>query len=128
MPDMGIRGNVLGPQPIAARKPIPQDVIDTVARVMELLAAGSADALAPFAAEKARDELLRLASAVEAGKYDDQEIVGTARTNEHYWIKARLSGPGVKPFTFQIRLGRDGDRWSVWQAMNLSGLRSAWTR
>ncbi len=128
MPDMGIRGNVLGPQPIAARKPVPDEVLATVARVMDLLARGSREELAALAVERERDALARLASAVEPGNYDRREIVGTARTNDHYWIKARMSGAGGTPFLFQLRLGLNGDRWAVWQAINLTGLRSAWTR
>ncbi len=128
MPDLGIRGNVLGPQPIAERKPVPREVLETVARAMDLLARGSREELAALAVERERDALAALASAIEPGKYDDREVVGAARTNDHYWIKARMSRPGAKPFLFQLRLGREGDRWAVWQAINLSGLRSAWTR
>lgn len=128
MPDMGIRGNVLGPQPIAARRPIPPEVIETVARVMDLLASGSREQLAALAVERERDAIAALASALEPGKYEKREIFATARTNDHYWIKARMSGPGVKPFLFQLRIGLDSNRWAVWQAINLTGLRSAWTR
>ncbi len=128
MPDMGIRGNVLGPQPIARRKPVPDAVLATVARVMDLLASGSREELAALAVARERDALVRLASAAEPGNYDRREIVATARTNDHYWIKARMSGSGVKPFLFQLRLGLDGNNWAVWQAINLTGLRSAWTR
>ncbi len=41
MPDMGYRDNVMGPQPIGKRKPIPETrkvMQDTVAQILDLLA------------------------------------------------------------------------------------------
>jgi hypothetical protein len=128
MADMGFRENVLGPQPIARRKPIPQEMLQTVHRVMDLIADGKGSEMAALAAESARDQIARLASAAEPGNYSERQIIGTARTNEHYWVKARMSGPEAKPFTFQLRLGLSGGKWTIWEAMNLTAIRSAWTR
>lgn len=128
MPDMGYRDNVMGPQPIATRKPIPQDLLDTVARVLDLLSEGKGTEIAAMAVDTAKDETAKLAAAVKAGTYDDKSVIATARTNEHYWIKAKLTGPDAKPLTLQFRLGPDGDKWLIWEATNLSDARSAWTR
>jgi len=128
MPDMGYRDNVMGPQPIAGRKPIPQSLLDTVARILDLLAAGKGSEVTAMAVDTAKDETAKLASAVKPGTYNDKRVVATARTNEHYWIKAKLTGSDAKPLIVQFRLGPDGDRWLIWEATNLSDSRSAWTR
>jgi hypothetical protein len=128
MPDMGYRDNVMGPQPIAGRKPIPQNLLDTVARILDLLADGKGSELTSLAVDTAKDETAKLGTAVRAGIYDDKSVLATARTNEHYWIKARLMGPNTKPLVVQFRLGPDGDKWRIWEATNLSDARSAWTR
>ncbi len=128
MPDMGYRDNVMGPQPIARRKPIPESLMETVRRILDLLADGKRTELTAMAVDSAKDETGRLASAVKAGTYNDKSVLATARTNEHYWVKAKLTGSDAKPFTLQLRLGPDGDRWVIWQATNLSDSRSAWTR
>jgi hypothetical protein len=128
MPDMGYRDNVMGPQPIAGRKAIPQSLLDTVARILDLLNDGKGSELTAMAVDTAKDETAKLASAVKAGTYNDKSVLATARTNEHYWIKARLIGPDAKPLTVQFRLGPDGESWLIWEAANLSDARSAWTR
>ena len=128
MPDLGFRDNVMGPQPIAKKKPVPQDLLDTVAQILDILIEGKATELTALANTGAKDETARLASAVKAGSYDDKSVIATARTNDHYWIKAKLTGPDVKPFVVQLRMGLDGGKWVIWEAMNLSDLRSAWTR
>ena len=128
MPDMGYRDNVMGPQPIAQRKPVPQTVLDSVARILDLLASGKGVEVAAIAVDSAKDELTQLAASIKAGVYNDKRVLATARTNEHYWIKAKLSGPDAKPLTLQLRLGPDGDRWVIWQATNLSDARSGWSK
>jgi hypothetical protein len=128
MPDMGFRDNVMGPQPIAHRKAIPQDLLDTVARILDLLAIGKGAEVSTMAVDSAKDEVASLAAAVKPGIYDNKSIVGTARTNEHYWIKAKLTGPNAKPFTLQLRMGPSGDRLMIWEATNLSDARSGFTK
>jgi hypothetical protein len=128
MPDMGFRDNVMGPQPIAKRTPVPQSLLDTVARILDLVIDGKGAELVRTTVDTAKAETAELAAAIKPGSYRDKAVVAIARTNEHYWIKARLTGPDAKPFTFQFRLGPDGDGWIIWQATNLSDSRSAWTR
>ena len=128
MPDLGFRDNVMGPQPIAERRPIPQEVIDLVARILTLLAEGKSNELIAMAVDNAQDEVAKLSAAVKPNLYRGKDIVATARTNQHFWIKAKLTAPDTKPFTLQLRLGPDGDRLRIWQATNLSDARSAWTK
>jgi len=128
VPDMGYRDNVMGPQPIAQRKSIPPEVIETVARFLELLAAGKASDLAAMAVDSAKADVASLSASVKAGVYNDKRVIATARTNEHFWIKAKLAGPDAKPFTLQLRVGPSNGKWLIWAATNLSESRSAWTK
>jgi hypothetical protein len=128
MPDMGYRDNVMGPQPIAKRKPVPQSLLDSVTRILDLLANGKGSELIAMTVDTAKDETAKLAAAVKAGTYNDKSVIATARTNEHYWIKAKVTGPDAKPLTLQFRLGPQNGTWIIWEATNLSDSRSAWTR
>jgi len=65
---------------------------------------------------------------VRPGNYDRHEIIATARVNHHHYVKARLLGARAEPFTVQFRLGEHEGDWRVWEAMNLTGRRGAWTR
>jgi hypothetical protein len=128
MPDMGFRDNVMGPQPIAHRKTIPEDVLDAVTHILDLLAGGKGVEVSALAVDSARDEVASLAAVIKPGIYSEKNIVATARTNDHYWIKAKLTGPDAKPFTLQLRIGASGDRLMIWEATNLSDVRSGFTK
>jgi hypothetical protein len=128
MPDMGFRDNVMGPQPIAHRKAIPQEVMEAVRRILDLFASGKSAEVSAMAVDSAKDEVASLAAAIKPGVYNEKSIVGTARTNDHYWIKAKLIGPDARPFTLQLRMGPSGDRLMIWEATNLSDVRSGFTK
>ncbi len=128
MADLGYRDNVMGPQPIGKRKPIPQDLVATVERILDLLAQGKSAQVAAMAAEAAKDESARLASAAKAGSYNDKRVLAVARINAHYWVKAKMTGPGIKPFVIQLRMGPDSGRWIIWEAANLTDAKSGWTK
>jgi hypothetical protein len=128
MPDMGFRDNVMGPQPIAQRKPIPEAVMEAARHVLDLLANGKSAEASAMAVDTAKEEVASLAAAIRPGVYNDKIIVGTARTNAHFWIKARLTGPDAKPFTVQLRMGAKGDRLMIWEATNLSDVRSGFSK
>jgi len=81
MPDMGYRDNVMGPQPIAKRKPVPQSLLDSVTRILDLLANGKGSELIAMTVDTAKDETAKLAAAVKAGTYNDKSVIATARTN-----------------------------------------------
>jgi len=128
MPDLGERGNVMGPQPIAARKPVPPAMLEAADRVLKLLAEGKQAELAAMATGSGAREIAEVAAAVKPGLYDSHEIIATARVNSHHYVKARLSGAKTGAFTVQFRLGEHEGRWVIWDAMNLTGRRGAWTR
>ena len=128
MSNLGERVNVMGPQPIFDRFAIPPAMIAAAERVLTLMAAGDAAGLAAMAAPSHEDELAAVAAAVRPGVYDRHEIIATARVNFHHYVKARLRGPRAEPFTVQFRLGEQASEWRVWEAMNLTGRRGAWTR
>jgi len=128
MPDLGERANVMGPQPRAARSSVPPDLLEAANHVLDLLASGDFGALAALATPAAAGELDQLARAIKPGHYSRHQIIATARLNYHYYIKARLFGDRAEPFTVQYRLGRQDGRWMIWEAMDLSGGKTAWTR
>lgn len=128
MADLGDRVNVMGPQPIAQPTPVPIAMREAAERVLTLLAAGDAAGLAAMAAPPGIQEIAEVAAAVRPGVYDRHEIIATARVNHHHYVKARLLGSRAEPFTVQFRLGEHEGDWRVWEAMNLTGRRGAWTR
>ncbi len=128
VPDLGKRANVMGPQPIADRTPPPPEMLAAAGRILKMLAQGDRAGLEAMAHDKARGEVGALATSCRAGVYNKDEIIAQARVNRQFYIKARLTGPGVEPFLFQVRLGEHEGRWMIWEAKNLTGRRSAWTR
>ncbi len=128
MPELGNRANVMGPQPIGARHSLPPDMLALGERILDLLAAGKRTELEALAAPKGSTELRELIDAVAPGVFDRHEIVGHAKVNKHYYVKARLHSRSVEPFTFQMRLGEHEGHWAIWEAVNLTGGRTAWTR
>ncbi len=128
MSSLGERVNVLGPQPIFERFATPPAMLAAAERILSLMAAGDAEALAGMATAAGAAELAAVAAAVRPGMYDRHEIIATARLNFHHYVKARLYGPRAEPFTLQFRLGEESGEWRVWEAINLTGRRGAWTR
>ncbi|MBF6561131.1 MAG: hypothetical protein IVW56_12640 [Candidatus Binataceae bacterium] len=133
MAELGDRVNVMGPQPIAGRTPVPPAMIAAAERVLALLAAGDATGLAAMAAPSGVNDLAELAAAAtdagaRGGAPERCEIIAAARVNYHYYVKGRIHRARAEPFTMQFRLGEDDGRWTIREVQNLSGRRSAWTR
>lgn len=128
MPDLGNRSSVMGPQPIARRFVVPPAMLAAADRILDLLAEGRRAELQALTAAKAVGELGDLIDAIAPGAYLSHEIIAHAKANNHYYVKARLFGAGGAPFTLQLRLGAHEGRWIVWEAVNLTGGRTAWTR
>ncbi|MGH7863730.1 MAG: hypothetical protein ACREQB_01990 [Candidatus Binataceae bacterium] len=128
MADLGNRANVMGPQPIIALKPKPPAMLAAAERVLRLLADGNKGELQMLATGRARAEIGSIADAIRGREYAQVEIVGIARTTDHYWIKARLGGGKAEPFLVQFRLGANDGSWTIRAAANLTGKRSGWTR
>lgn len=128
MADLGNRANVMGPQPIMPAKPKPPEMLATADRVLRLLAEGKKGELEAMANDRARSDIGSMADETRGREYSRCEIVGIARTTEHYWIKGRLIGPTAEPFLVQFRLGAKDGRWTIRYAANLTGKRSGWTK
>jgi hypothetical protein len=128
MPELGNRANVMGPQPIAQPLPIPPEVTAASERIVKLIASGDVAGLEAMATDRARADAGALAHGVRAGAYNSHAVVGQARANRHYYVKTRLIGPDAAPMLIQVRLGEQDGRWLIWEAKNLTGRRSAWTK
>ena len=128
MPDLGNRANVMGPQPIGPIKQPAPEMMAAIDRFLEALMAGRNDDALAMANDDVRGKVNDVATAIKGRGYTEKKILGKARVNEQYFVKARLSGSNGNPFTLQFRIGSDGSRWIVKEVANLSDVRSAWTR
>ena len=128
MPDLGNRSSVMGPQPIAKRFVVPPAMLETADHILELLSQGRRAELEALSVPKAAGELRDLMDAIASGAYESHEIIAHAKANNHYYVKARLFGERSALFTLQLRLGESEGHWAIWEAVNLSGGRTAWTR
>jgi hypothetical protein len=128
MPDLGNRASAIGPQPIAQRFIVPPAMLAAADHILRLLAEGRRSELEALAAPRAAAELRDLIDAIASGAYRSHQILAHAKVNNHYYVKARLFGESAAPFTLQLRLGEHEGRWVIWEAYNLAGGRTAWTR
>ncbi|HUN58440.1 MAG TPA: hypothetical protein VMU41_10025 [Candidatus Binataceae bacterium] len=128
MADLGIRGNVMGPQPIAQRQPLPPDMLEAAEHVMTMFQGGEVEALTAISVSATADEVRTIASSLTPGRYTRHEIIATARVIHHYYLKVRMFGDRVEPFSLQFRLGHKDGQWLIWEIINLTGRRAAWTR
>lgn len=128
MAELGIRGNVMGPQPIAQRQPLPPDMLEAAERVIAMFGCGDAEALIAISVPPAVGEVRAVAASLTPGRYTRHEIIAAARVIHHYYLKVRLFGDGVEPFSIQFRLGYKDGKWLIWEIIDLTGRRAAWTR
>jgi len=134
MAELGNRANVMGPQPIARIVEPPPAMIAAADALLAALIAGRRAEIEAAADPQARDAMRIIADSVKPGAYDKVTIIGQARIAKHWYTKARLTGRTAKPFTLQFRLGpesadgKDGGRWTVREATNLTEKRSAWSK
>ena len=128
MPDLGERGNVMGPQPIAPVVEPPAEMFAAAERLLNALMRGDRATVEAMTPAHVLDEMMQIANAIPANKYDRFELIGRARVAHHYFLKAKLSGSTGEPFKFQFRLGPKDGEWTVREALDLSGRRSAWSR
>jgi hypothetical protein len=125
MPDLGERGNVMGPQPIGKRSEPPPAMLAAAQHVLDLLAAGDRAGLEALSTPTGAREIAEVARAIRRGSCTHHEVIATARINKHHYVKAKLIC--AEPITVQFRLGESGGKWLIWEAANLTG-RAAWTR
>jgi len=128
MPDLGERGNVTGPQPIAQIVEPPAAMLAAARSLLNALMRGDRAGVEAMTAEQAREDMDRIASEIKPGRYDKFELIGRGRISRHYFLKARLTGSDAPRFTIQFRLGEDDGKWTVREALNLTGRRSGWTK
>jgi len=128
MPDLGARGNVMGPQPIAQVVEPPAAMLAAAGELLEALMRRDLAGVEAMTAAQARDEMRSIANEIKPGKYDKFELIGRGRVSRHYFIEARLTGTDAEPFKIQFRLGETDGKWTVREALNLTGRRSAWTK
>jgi hypothetical protein len=128
MADLGIRGNVMGPQPIAQRQPLPPEMFEAAERVIAMFERGDVQGLAAISVPAVVSEVRTIASNIAPGRYTRHEIIAAARVIRHYYLKVRMFGDGIEPFSIQFRLGHKDDQWLIWEIVNLTGRRAAWTR
>ncbi|HEY2524335.1 MAG TPA: hypothetical protein VGI29_04700, partial [Candidatus Binataceae bacterium] len=116
------------PQPIAELFIAPPVMLAAAGHILQLLAEGRRSELEALAIPRAAAELNGLIDAIAPGAYGSHKIIAHAKVNHHYYVKARLFGERAAPFTLQLRLGEHEGRWVIWEAYNLAGGRTAWTR
>jgi hypothetical protein len=126
MPDLGYRENVMGPQPIGKIVEPPPSMIEAFESLMRALMRGDRATVEAITEPQALEDIKQIESAIEPGVYATFEVIGRARISKHFYTKAIL--PGARPLTLQIRLGKNGDQWTIREAVNLTGRRSGWSR
>src|SRR2546428_729080 len=60
---------------------------------------------------QARQDIAGITKALKPSAYDRFELIARGRVAHHYFLKARLTGGNVAPFTIQFRLGEDNGKW-----------------
>ena len=128
MPDLGERRHVMGPQPIAEIVEPPADLFVAAETLLNALMRGDHATVEAMTPPHVRDEMIQIAKEIPPNRYDKFELIGRARVAKHYFLKAQLTGTDVEPFKFQFRLGETDGKWTVREALNLTGRRSAWSR
>ena len=128
MPDLGERGNVMGPQPIGRVVEPPAEMIAAAERLMRALIEGNRAQAEAVANAESGEEMGRIAAMVAGGAYDNFEFIGRGRVAKHYFLKARITGRTASPVTIQFRLGEQDGAWQVREILDLSGRRSGWTK
>ena len=127
MADLGFRENVMGPQPIGKIIEQPPEVREAANRFIEALMRGDVAAAKAMTDPQAYDDLKTLATAIAPRRYDNFEYIGSARVAKHFFLKVRL--PGAPMVKFQFRLGQNAaGEWTMREANDLTGRRSAWSR
>jgi hypothetical protein len=128
MPDLGERGNVMGPQPIGKIVEPPAAMMAAAKRLLTAFIKGNRADAVELANRESREAIARIADVVAAGRYDNFELIGRARVAKHYFLKARITGCDATPVTLQFRLGEEGGKWQVREIWDLTGRRSGWSK
>ena len=76
MPDLGERGNVMGPQPIGKIVEPPAAMLAAAGQLLAAILRNNLAAAEAMTTQDARAEIARITSEVKAGDYDKFELVG----------------------------------------------------
>ena len=128
MPDLGERGNVMGPQPIGKIAEPPPAMLAAGEHLVNSIMHGDRAAAEAMTSSTAREDIARILDATRSCAYNKFEVIGQARVAKHHYLKVRLSGGEEPPFTIQFRLAEENGQWNVREAVNLTGRRSGWTK
>jgi hypothetical protein len=128
MPDLGERGNVMGPQPIGKIVEPPAAMLAAAGHLLAALLRGDLAVAEQMTTAQARQDIAAITKALKPNAYDKFELIARGRVAHHYFLKARLTGGSVPPFMIQFRLGEENGKWTVREVLNLTGRRSAWTK
>ena len=118
----------MGPQPIAQIVQPPAEMLAAAEHLLNALIRGDHASVEAMTPAHVRDEMMLVAKEIPPNRYDKFELIGRARVAKHYFLKAQLIGADLEPFKFQFRLGETDGKWTVREALNLTGRRSAWSR
>ncbi len=128
MPDLGERGNVMGPQPIGKVAEPPPAMLAAAVNLVNAIMSGDRAAAETMTSRAASEDIARILDATKSCVYNKFEVIGRARVAKHHFLKVRLSGGEKPPCTIQFRLGEENGHWQVREAVNLTGRRSGWTK
>ena len=128
MPDLGERGNVMGPQPIGKIVEPPAAMMAAAKRLLTALSKEIARTPKRSRIESRAKRSLESPMSSRAGRYDNFELIGRARVAKHYFLKARITGRDATPVTLQFRLGEEDGKWQVREIWDLTGRRSGWSK
>ena len=111
MPDLGERGNVMGPQPIAPIVQPPAEMLAAAEHLLNALIRGDHASVEAMTPPHVRDEMMLVAKEIPPNKYDRFELIGRARVAKHYFLKAQLIGRQCR--TVQVSVSARRDRRQV---------------
>src|SRR5260370_8257506 len=111
MPDLGERGNVMGPQPIGKVVEPPAAMLAAAGQLLGALMRGDLASAGAMTTPQAREEIEKIAQALKSGGYDKFELIARGRVAHHYFLKARLTGVNPPPFTIQFRPASTTRKW-----------------
>ncbi|MDO8432438.1 MAG: hypothetical protein Q7S58_08530 [Candidatus Binatus sp.] len=128
MPDLGERGNVMGPQPIGRVAEPPPAMLAAAENLIRAIMNHDRAAAETMTSREAVADVARIFDATGSCAYDKFEVIARARVAKHHYFKVQLSGGASAPSTIQFRLGEENGHWTVREIANLTGRRSGWTR
>ena len=123
MPDLGERGNVMGPQPIASIVQPPAEMLAAAEHLLNALIRGDRATVEAMTPAHVRDEMMLVAKEIPPNKYDRFDLIGRARVAKHYFLKAQLDRRQCR--TVHVSVSARRDRRQVDRSRSIEPDRSA---